>query len=56
MIEDINKFETRNEEDNCFDSTITPIAEDAEVDDDGSDLDQPLVELFGVHDVPEAFN
>ena len=56
MVDDINEFETPNEEYDCFDSTIATNAEEAEVDDDDSDIDQPPAELFGVHDVPEAFN
>ncbi|KGN65554.1 hypothetical protein Csa_019630 [Cucumis sativus] len=46
MVDDINEFETPNEEYDCFDSTIATNAEEAE----------PPAELFGVHDVPEAFN
>lgn len=57
IIEDTNQFKTcNNEEYDCFDPTIATNVEVAEVDDDDSDIDQPPAELFGVHDVPEAFN
>ena len=46
MRENANEFETHNEEDDCFDPTIATNAEEAEVNDDSSNLDQPPIKLF----------
>ena len=54
MIGDINEFETRNKEYDCSNPIIVTNVKEAEVDNDDSDLDQPPIELFSVHDVPST--
>lgn len=58
MMKILTSLKLKNEKNDCSDSTIaTNVEELAEVDnDDGCDLDQSPAELFGVHDVSEAFN